>query len=66
MNRMSRTEPLKVIRNKFKEYKRQGGQDGIDEKIQEVERELKEHLKNTEKTMKNKLKIKNDKKIKKI
>ena len=45
MKYMSKTEQLKAILGKFKEYKRQGGQDGIDEKIQEVERELKEHLK---------------------
>ena len=45
MNRMSRTDQLKVILNRLKEYKRQGGQDGIDEKIREVERDLKEELK---------------------
>ena len=38
MNRLTRKEQLKIILNKLKEHKRQGGKDGIDEKIQEIER----------------------------
>ena len=44
MNRLTRKEQLKIILNKLKEHKRQGGKDGIDEKIQEIERELRRCL----------------------
>ena len=44
MNRLTRKEQLKIILNKLREHKRQGGKDGIDEKIQEIERELRRCL----------------------
>ena len=44
MNKMSKVEQLQAILSKFREYKRQGGGEGIEEKIKDVEQELRKYL----------------------
>ena len=45
MNKMSKVEQLKAILSRLREFKRQGGGEGIEEKIEDVEQELKKYLK---------------------
>ena len=45
MKKMSKLEQLKAILSRLREFKRQGGKDGIEEKIKDVEQELRKYLK---------------------
>ena len=41
MNKLSREDQLVVILQRLRDFKRQGGEEGIDDKIEEVELRLK-------------------------
>ena len=44
MNKLSKIEQLRIILRRLMDYKRQGGEEGIDQKIGEVQLELRRHL----------------------
>ena len=44
MEKLNKVEQLKAILRKLREFKKQGGGEGIDQKIAEVQLELRRHL----------------------
>ena len=60
MNKLSREDQLVVILQRLRDFKRQGGEEGIDDKIEEVELQLRKQRDEEvlEMTLNNKLKIK--------
>ena len=44
MRKLSKVEQLRAILQRLREFKKQGGEEGIDQKIGEVQLELRRHL----------------------